>query len=159
MYQNVRIIISINIYIALDLAYFGTDGRKKTKQFQKILPYWNTHYVYTFVKISIAQVHFQESQSQSLSSEQVVYRRANRNPENRHSMIHYDHDPSKPQLKERPVTVYEPLHLDYRDSPTLSSPKTSKNDLRSMDSLPMDSPQVSFFLLLKYINSQMKKHR
>nr|XP_049701455.1 centrosomal protein of 104 kDa isoform X2 [Helicoverpa armigera] len=90
------------------------------------------------------KVHFQEGHSQSQSqSEQVVYRRTNRNTENRHSMIHYDHEPSKPQLKERPVTVYEPLHLDYRDSPTLGSPKTSKNDLRSMDSLPMDSPQMS----------------
>lgn len=58
-------------------------------------------------------------------------------------MIHYDHESSKPQLKERPVTVYEPLHLDYRDSPTIGSPKTSKNDVRSMDSLPMDSPQMS----------------
>lgn len=83
-------------------------------------------------------MHFQESQT-----DDVVYRRSNRNPENRHSMIHYDHDPSKPQLKERPATVYEPLHLEYRDSPTLGSPKTSKNDLRSMDSLPMDSPQMS----------------
>ncbi|XP_022818767.1 centrosomal protein of 104 kDa [Spodoptera litura] len=92
----------------------------------------------------VEKVHFQESHSQSQSlSEQVVYRRTNRNSENRHSMIHYDHEPSKPQLKERPVTVYEPLHLDYRDSPTLGSPKTSKNDLRSMDSLPMDSPQMS----------------
>ncbi|CAH0696217.1 unnamed protein product [Spodoptera exigua] len=92
----------------------------------------------------VEKVHFQESHSQSQSlSEQVVYRRTNRNTENRHSMIHYDHEPSKPQLKERPVTVYEPLHLDYRDSPTLGSPKTSKNDLRSMDSLPMDSPQMS----------------
>ncbi|XP_075985433.1 centrosomal protein of 104 kDa [Anticarsia gemmatalis] len=89
------------------------------------------------------KVHFQESQSQSQTPEQVVYRRTNRNNENRHSMIHYDHEPSKPQLKERPVTVYEPLHLDYRDSPTLGSPKTSRNDLRSMDSLPMDSPQMS----------------
>uniref|UniRef100_A0A2A4J9Q4 Uncharacterized protein n=1 Tax=Heliothis virescens TaxID=7102 RepID=A0A2A4J9Q4_HELVI len=92
----------------------------------------------------VEKVHFQEGHSQSHSqSEQVVYRRTNRNTENRHSMIHYDHEPSKPQLKERPVTVYEPLHLDYRDSPTLGSPKTSKNDLRSMDSLPMDSPQMS----------------
>ncbi|XP_026727716.1 centrosomal protein of 104 kDa [Trichoplusia ni] len=92
----------------------------------------------------VEKVHFQESQSQTQSmSEQVVYRRTNRNSENRHSMIHYDHEPSKPQLKERPMTVYEPLHLDYRDSPTLGSPKTSKNDLRSMDSLPMDSPQMS----------------
>ncbi|KOB69240.1 Uncharacterized protein OBRU01_17087 [Operophtera brumata] len=70
-----------------------------------------------------------------------VYRRTHRNTENRHSMIHYDHEPSKPQLKERPITVYEPLHIDYRDSPSLGSPKT-KND-RSMDSLPMDSPQMS----------------
>lgn len=73
----------------------------------------------------------------------MVYRHTKRNTENRHSMIHYDHEPSKPQLKERPITVYEPLHLDYRDSPTLGSPKTSKNDVRSMDSLPMDSPQMS----------------
>ncbi|XP_049879827.1 centrosomal protein of 104 kDa [Pectinophora gossypiella] len=85
----------------------------------------------------VEKVHFQETQT----SEEVIYRRANRNSENRHSMIHYDHEPSKPQLKERPITVYEPLHLDYRDSPTLGSPKTSKNDLRSMDSLPMDSPR------------------
>ncbi|KAM3956825.1 centrosomal protein of 104 kDa [Aphomia sociella] len=85
---------------------------------------------------SSEKVHFQENQT-----EEVVYRRTNRHQENRHSMIHYDHDPSKPQLKERPVTVYEPLHLDYRDSPTLGSPKTSKNDIRSMDSLPMDSPR------------------
>ncbi|XP_023937163.1 centrosomal protein of 104 kDa [Bicyclus anynana] len=84
------------------------------------------------------KVHFQESQT-----DEVIYRRANRNPGNRHSMIHYDHDPSKPQLKERPATVYEPLHLEYRDSPTIGSPKTSKNDVRSMDSLPMDSPQMS----------------
>ncbi|CAG9792779.1 unnamed protein product [Diatraea saccharalis] len=80
------------------------------------------------------KVHFEDK------SEQVVLRRSNRNTENRHSMIHYDHETSKPQLKERPVTVYEPLHIDYRDSPSLGSPKTSKNDLRSMDSLPMDSP-------------------
>ncbi|XP_072948008.1 centrosomal protein of 104 kDa [Epargyreus clarus] len=84
------------------------------------------------------KVHFQESKN-----DEVVYRRTSRNMENRHSMIHYDHDPSKPQLKERPVTVYEPLHLEYRDSPTLGSPKNSKNDIRSMDSLPMDSPQLS----------------
>ncbi|XP_063833817.1 uncharacterized protein LOC135082985 [Ostrinia nubilalis] len=84
------------------------------------------------------RVHFQEGQTS-----EVVLRRASRNAENRHSMIHYDHEPSKPQLKERPVTVYEPLHIDYRDSPTLGSPKTSKNDVRSMDSLPMDSPQMS----------------
>ncbi|XP_028172012.1 centrosomal protein of 104 kDa [Ostrinia furnacalis] len=84
------------------------------------------------------KVHFQEGQTS-----EVVLRRASRNAENRHSMIHYDHEPSKPQLKERPVTVYEPLHIDYRDSPTLGSPKTSKNDVRSMDSLPMDSPQMS----------------
>lgn len=58
-------------------------------------------------------------------------------------MIHYDHDSPKPQLKERPITVYEPLHIDYRDSPSMGSPKTSKNDLRSMDSLNMDSPQLS----------------
>ncbi|KPJ00713.1 Centrosomal protein of 104 kDa [Papilio xuthus] len=83
------------------------------------------------------KVHFQENQS-----EEVIYRRTNRNTENRHSMIHYDHDPSKPELKERPVTVYEPLHIDYRDSPTIGSPKTTKND-RSLDSLPMDSPQMS----------------
>ncbi|CAH2057358.1 unnamed protein product, partial [Iphiclides podalirius] len=83
------------------------------------------------------KVHFQENQA-----EEVVYRRTNRNLENRHSMIHYDHDPSKPSLKERPVTVYEPLHIDYRDSPTIGSPRTSKND-RSLDSLPMDSPQMS----------------
>lgn len=82
------------------------------------------------------QVHFQDNQT-----EEVVYRRANRIPENRHSMIHYDHESSKPQLKERPITVYEPLHLDYRDSPTLGSPKASRNDVRSMDSLPMDSPR------------------
>ncbi|CAG4939723.1 unnamed protein product [Colias eurytheme] len=84
------------------------------------------------------KVHFQESQT-----EEVIYRRSNRNFENRHSMIHYDHDPSKPNLKERPATVYEPLHLEYRDSPTLGSPKTSKNELRSLDSLPIDSPQLS----------------
>ncbi|KAL0861679.1 hypothetical protein ABMA27_009165 [Loxostege sticticalis] len=84
------------------------------------------------------KVHFQESQT-----EEVVLRRANRNAENRHSMIHYDHEPARPQLRERPITVYEPLHIDYRDSPTLGSPKTSKNDVRSMDSLPMDSPQMS----------------
>ncbi|XP_053618620.1 centrosomal protein of 104 kDa [Plodia interpunctella] len=84
------------------------------------------------------KVHFEESHV-----DEVVYRRTNRNSENRHSMIHYDHDPTKPQLKERPVTVYEPLHLDYRDSPSLGSPKTSKNDVRSMDSLPMDSPRNS----------------
>ncbi|XP_064075101.1 centrosomal protein of 104 kDa isoform X1 [Vanessa tameamea] len=84
------------------------------------------------------KVHFEEKQA-----DDVIYRRTNRNIENRHSMIHYDHDPSKPQLKERPATVYEPLHLEYRDSPTIGSPKTSKNDLRSMDSLPMDSPQMS----------------
>lgn len=58
-------------------------------------------------------------------------------------MIHYDHDAPKPELKERPVTVYEPLHIDYRDSPTIGSPKASKNDMRSIDSLPMDSPQLS----------------
>ncbi|CAB3229836.1 unnamed protein product [Arctia plantaginis] len=87
------------------------------------------------------KVHFEEAQNQA--QDQVVYRRTNRNSENRHSMIHYDHEPSKPHLKERPVTVYEPLHLDYRDSPTFGSPKTSKNDIRSMDSLPMDSPQMS----------------
>lgn len=58
-------------------------------------------------------------------------------------MIHYDHQNIKPALKERPITVYEPLHLDYRDSPSLGSPKTSKNDLRSLDSLPTDSPQHS----------------
>ncbi|CAG9570655.1 unnamed protein product [Danaus chrysippus] len=84
------------------------------------------------------KVHFQERQT-----EEVVFRRTNKNLENRHSMIHYDHDLSKPQLKERPVTVYEPLHLEYRDSPTIGSPKNSKNDNRSMDSLPMDSPQMS----------------
>ncbi|CAH0403059.1 unnamed protein product [Chilo suppressalis] len=83
---------------------------------------------------STEKVHFEDN------SAQVVLRRANRNSENRHSMIHYDHETAKPQLKERPVTVYEPLHIDYRDSPSLGSPKTSKNDLRSMDSLPMDSP-------------------
>ncbi|CAK1591242.1 unnamed protein product [Parnassius mnemosyne] len=83
------------------------------------------------------KVHFQENQTEG-----VIYRRTNRNTENRHSMIHYDHDTSKPQLKERPVTVYEPLHIDYRDSPTIGSPKTTKND-RSLDSLPMDSPQMS----------------
>ncbi|XP_060807331.1 centrosomal protein of 104 kDa [Amyelois transitella] len=82
------------------------------------------------------KVHFEESHG-----DEVVYRRTSRHTENRHSMIHYDHDSAKPQLKERPVTVYEPLHLDYRDSPTLGSPKTSKNDVRSMDSLPMDSPR------------------
>ncbi|XP_059055953.1 centrosomal protein of 104 kDa [Achroia grisella] len=85
---------------------------------------------------SSEKVHFQENQR-----EEVIYRRTNRHSENRHSMIHYDHDPSKPELKERPVTVYEPLHLDYRDSPSLGSPKTSRNDVRSMDSLPMDSPR------------------
>ncbi|XP_068625323.1 centrosomal protein of 104 kDa [Battus philenor] len=83
------------------------------------------------------KVHFQENQT-----DEVIYRRTNRNAENRHSMIHYDHDPSKPELKERPITVYEPLHIDYRDSPTIGSPKTNKND-RSLDSLPMDSPQMS----------------
>ncbi|VVD00025.1 unnamed protein product [Leptidea sinapis] len=83
------------------------------------------------------KVHFQECQT-----DEVVYRRANRNSENRHSMIHYDHDTIKPELKERPATVYEPLHSDYRDSPTIGSPKTSK-ELRSLDSLPMDSPRLS----------------
>ncbi|XP_037873999.1 centrosomal protein of 104 kDa isoform X2 [Bombyx mori] len=95
---------------------------------------------------SVAEkVHFQENPSLNAtdSQSQVVYRRTNRNAENRHSMIHYDHEPSKLQLKERPITVYEPLHLDYRDSPSLGSPKTSKNDVRSMDSLPTDSPQMS----------------
>ncbi|XP_041970900.1 centrosomal protein of 104 kDa [Aricia agestis] len=92
-------------------------------------------------KMSLAgneKVHFEESQS-----EDVIYRRASRNTENRHSMIHYDHDAPKPELKERPVTVYEPLHIDYRDSPTIGSPKTSRNDMRSIDSLPIDSPQLS----------------
>ncbi|KAL4716449.1 hypothetical protein ACJJTC_015877 [Scirpophaga incertulas] len=84
------------------------------------------------------KVHFQETQTEV---EEVVMRRTNRNAENRHSMIHYDHESSKPQLKERPVTVYEPLHIDYRDSPSLGSPK-SKID-RSLDSLPTDSPQIS----------------
>ncbi|XP_050668136.1 centrosomal protein of 104 kDa isoform X2 [Leptidea sinapis] len=83
------------------------------------------------------KVHFQECQT-----DEVVYRRANRNSENRHSMIHYDHDTIKPELKERPATVYEPLHSDFRDSPTIGSPKTSK-ELRSLDSLPMDSPRLS----------------
>ncbi|CAH0717934.1 unnamed protein product, partial [Brenthis ino] len=82
------------------------------------------------------KVHFQEHQSKE---DEIIYRRTNRNAENRHSMIHYDHDASKPQLKERPATVYEPLHVEYRDSPTIGSPKTSKNDMRSIDSLPMDS--------------------
>lgn len=85
----------------------------------------------------VEKVHFQENQKS-----EVVYRRTNRNSENRHSMIHYDHDTSKPQLKERPVTVYEPLHLDYRDSPCLGSPKNSKNNF-SLDSLNMESPQAS----------------
>lgn len=58
-------------------------------------------------------------------------------------MIHYDHKSSKPALKERPVTVYEPLHLDYRDSLSLGSPKMSRSDLRSIDSLTLDSPQQS----------------
>ncbi|KAG7300999.1 hypothetical protein JYU34_015363 [Plutella xylostella] len=85
------------------------------------------------------KVHFQDNRP-----DEVVLRRANRNTENRHSMIHYDHDNTKPQLKERPITVYEPLHLDFsRDSPSLGSPKISKHDLRSLDSLPMDSPQQS----------------
>lgn len=56
-------------------------------------------------------------------------------------MIHYDHENTKPQLRERPTTVYEPLHLDY--SPSIGSPKTSKNGVRSLDSLSMDSPQAS----------------
>ncbi|XP_073962480.1 centrosomal protein of 104 kDa isoform X1 [Choristoneura fumiferana] len=88
---------------------------------------------------AVEKVHFQDK-----SEEQpVVYRRTNRNAENRHSMIHYDHENSKPQMKERPITVYEPLHIDYRDSPSLGSPKNSRTDVRSMDSLPMDSPQLS----------------
>ncbi|XP_063542566.1 centrosomal protein of 104 kDa [Cydia strobilella] len=85
------------------------------------------------------KVHFQDREEEP----PVVYRRTNRNADNRHSMIHYDHENSKPQLKERPITVYEPLHLEYRDSPSLGSPKNSRMDVRSMDSLPMDSPQMS----------------
>lgn len=50
-------------------------------------------------------------------------------------MIHYDHDIKKPNLKERPITVYEPLHLDYRNSSPCDSPKSSKMDIRSLDSL------------------------
>ncbi|XP_047520581.1 centrosomal protein of 104 kDa [Pieris napi] len=83
------------------------------------------------------KVHFQESQ------DEIIFRRSNRKSENRHSMIHYDHDSSKPEIKERPATVYDPLHIDYADSPTIGSPKTSKTELRSLDSLPMDSPQLS----------------
>ncbi|GBP20835.1 Centrosomal protein of 104 kDa [Eumeta japonica] len=84
------------------------------------------------------KVHFQESRT-----EEVVLRRANRNADNRHSMIHYDHESDRPQLKERPVTVYEPLHADYRDFTSYGSPKTSKTELQSMDSLPTDSPRMS----------------
>ncbi|CAK1543363.1 unnamed protein product [Leptosia nina] len=84
------------------------------------------------------KVHFQDTET-----DEVIFRRASRNSENRHSMIHYDHDLNKPELKERPATVYEPLHVNYADSPTMGSPKTSKNELRSLDSLPMDSPQLS----------------